>query len=50
MDIGIERIYSKAFSVKGMRNVIKWEVQPIKDQSLIKIKFINKSSFRRLGI
>ncbi|WP_129691686.1 hypothetical protein [Gottfriedia acidiceleris] len=50
MDTGIARIYSKSFSEKGMNNVIKWEVQPIKDQQLIKIKFINKGSFHRQGI
>ncbi|XRG77762.1 hypothetical protein V5E38_18325 [Rossellomorea sp. GAMAL-10_SWC] len=50
MDFGIERIYSKSFSEKGMSNVIKWEVQPIKDQQLIKIKFISKGSFHRQGI
>ncbi|ODG90029.1 MULTISPECIES: hypothetical protein [Bacillaceae] len=50
MDIGIERIYSKSFSEKGMSDVIKWEVQPIVDQQLIKIKFINKGSLHRQGI
>jgi hypothetical protein len=46
--IGKERIYNKSF--ENRQDVIKWDVQNIVDEQILKITFISKNSPKRQGI
>ncbi|MEC1526231.1 hypothetical protein P9D43_30140 [Neobacillus niacini] len=50
MDIGRKRIYNDAFYEKGLENVVLWDVQNIKNEQLIRVRFISKSSLHRQGL
>lgn len=48
IDIGLKRLYSKAF--EGKNDIVMWEVQQISNEQLIKVKFIETNSTNKQGI
>jgi len=50
MDIRKRKIINKAFAEKGIDNVIKWDIQKIKNEQEIRIEFISKDSNNRQGV
>ncbi|ALC88911.1 hypothetical protein AM500_03175 [Bacillus sp. FJAT-18017] len=50
MEIGQKKIFNKAFVEKGMKDVVLWDVLKIKDEELIRVKFISKRSPHRQGL
>ena len=48
MQVGKEKIYNKSF--EGRNDVIMWDVIEIKNEQLLKIRFISKNSKNRQGI
>jgi hypothetical protein len=50
MEIGKNKIFNDAFAEIGLNNVVLWDVQNIKDEQLIKVKFVSKTSSHRQGL
>lgn len=48
IDIGLKRIYSKSF--KKRDDIVIWDVQQIRNEQLIKVKFIETNSNNKQGI
>jgi hypothetical protein len=50
MEIGKKKIFNKAFAEKGLNNVVLWDVQDIKHEQQIRVKFISKKTSNRQGL